>query len=100
MFSIYSTTTVRVHSAQLMYVQLWCERMTHLSERDVTPTDFAPPPQPLVGLSAKMASIMEGPLSKWTNLMKGWQYRWFVLDYNAGLLSYYTVSMIPTNALH
>ncbi|XP_066500327.1 oxysterol-binding protein-related protein 9 isoform X3 [Hoplias malabaricus] len=37
-----------------------------------------------------MASIMEGPLSKWTNLMKGWQYRWFVLDYNAGLLSYYT----------
>lgn len=23
--------------------------------------------------------------------MKGWQYRWFVLDYNAGLLSYYTV---------
>ncbi|KAK3539988.1 hypothetical protein QTP70_019636, partial [Hemibagrus guttatus] len=58
--------------------------------RDVTPLDFAPPPQPLVGLSAKMASIMEGPLSKWTNLMKGWQYRWFVLDYNAGLLSYYT----------
>lgn len=39
----------------------------------------------------KMASIMEGPLSKWTNVMKGWQYRWFVLDYNAGLLSYYTV---------
>eukprot|EP00079_Xenopus_tropicalis_P034806 XP_017948577.1 PREDICTED: oxysterol-binding protein-related protein 9 isoform X4 [Xenopus tropicalis] len=39
---------------------------------------------------SKMASIMEGPLSKWTNVMKGWQYRWFVLDYNAGLLSYYT----------
>ncbi|XP_012877646.1 PREDICTED: oxysterol-binding protein-related protein 9 [Dipodomys ordii] len=37
-----------------------------------------------------MASIVEGPLSKWTNVMKGWQYRWFVLDYNAGLLSYYT----------
>ncbi|XP_035638109.1 oxysterol-binding protein-related protein 9 isoform X1 [Oncorhynchus keta] len=37
-----------------------------------------------------MASVMEGPLSKWTNVMKGWQYRWFVLDYNAGLLSYYT----------
>uniref|UniRef100_H2YQU3 Oxysterol-binding protein n=1 Tax=Ciona savignyi TaxID=51511 RepID=H2YQU3_CIOSA len=34
--------------------------------------------------------IMEGPLSKWTNVMKGWQYRWFVLDDNAGLLSYYT----------
>ncbi|BFZ16457.1 hypothetical protein BsWGS_19495 [Bradybaena similaris] len=33
---------------------------------------------------------MEGPLSKWTNVMKGWQYRWFVLDDAAGLLSYYT----------
>uniref|UniRef100_A0A8C4P0T9 Oxysterol-binding protein n=1 Tax=Dicentrarchus labrax TaxID=13489 RepID=A0A8C4P0T9_DICLA len=41
-----------------------------------------------------MASIMEGPLSKWTNVMKGWQYRWFVLDYNAGLLSYYTGAVI------
>uniref|UniRef100_T1IK17 Oxysterol-binding protein n=1 Tax=Strigamia maritima TaxID=126957 RepID=T1IK17_STRMM len=37
-----------------------------------------------------MASSMEGPLSKWTNVMKGWQFRWFVLDDNAGLLSYYT----------
>lgn len=36
--------------------------------------------------------MMEGSLSKWTNVMKGWQYRWFVLDENAGLLSYYTVS--------
>ncbi|KAG7301726.1 hypothetical protein JYU34_014713 [Plutella xylostella] len=34
--------------------------------------------------------MMEGSLSKWTNVMKGWQYRWFVLDDNAGLLSYYT----------
>uniref|UniRef100_A0A8C7R386 Oxysterol-binding protein n=1 Tax=Oncorhynchus mykiss TaxID=8022 RepID=A0A8C7R386_ONCMY len=41
-----------------------------------------------------MASVMEGPLSKWTNVMKGWQYRWFVLDYNAGLLSYYTGAVI------
>ncbi|XP_075920180.1 oxysterol-binding protein-related protein 9 isoform X4 [Petromyzon marinus] len=37
-----------------------------------------------------MAFVMEGPLSKWTNVMQGWQYRWFVLDYSAGLLSYYT----------
>lgn len=36
-------------------------------------------------------SVMEGFLSKWTNVMKGWQYRWFVLDENAGILSYYTV---------
>lgn len=26
-----------------------------------------------------MASIMEGPLSKWTNVMKAGQCRWFVL---------------------
>ncbi|KAI8774263.1 oxysterol-binding protein-related protein 9 isoform X1 [Biomphalaria glabrata] len=37
-----------------------------------------------------MAIKMEGPLSKWTNVMKGWQYRWFVLDDESGLLSYYT----------
>ncbi|CAH1127420.1 unnamed protein product [Ceutorhynchus assimilis] len=35
-------------------------------------------------------AVMEGSLSKWTNVMKGWQYRWFVLDDNSGLLSYYT----------
>ncbi|XP_039437212.1 oxysterol-binding protein-related protein 9 isoform X1 [Culex pipiens pallens] len=37
-------------------------------------------------------AVLEGTLSKWTNVMKGWQYRWFVLDeYTAGgLLSYYT----------
>ncbi|CAB4026774.1 Hypothetical predicted protein, partial [Paramuricea clavata] len=37
-----------------------------------------------------MAISMEGPLSKWTNVVKGWQYRWFVLDEAVGLLSYYT----------
>eukprot|EP00795_Rhopilema_esculentum_P004515 gene4515-20767_t len=37
-----------------------------------------------------MAVKLEGPLSKWTNVVKGWQYRWFVLDENTGLLSYYT----------
>lgn len=41
-------------------------------------------------------TILEGTLSKWTNVMKGWQYRWFVLDENAGLLSYYTVSVRGT----
>lgn len=35
--------------------------------------------------------FMEGPLSKWTNMVNGWQYRWFVLDQSAGLLSYYVV---------
>ena len=37
---------------------------------------------------------MEGALTKWTNLVKGWQYRWFVLDEDMGLLSYYTVSIL------
>lgn len=37
---------------------------------------------------------MEGPLSKWTNVIEGWQYRWFVLDETAGILTYYTVSQI------
>ena len=52
-----------------------------------------------MNLVLKMASqtsslqrVMEGPLSKWTNVMHGWQYRWFVLDQASGLLSYYTVS--------
>lgn len=39
-------------------------------------------------------AMLEGTLSKWTNVMKGWQYRWFVLDEYAGLLSYYTVCTI------
>ncbi len=43
---------------------------------------------------ASSKRIIEGPLSKWTNLVNGWQYRWFVLDQNAGLLSYYTVSCL------
>lgn len=38
------------------------------------------------------SSKMEGPLSKWTNVIEGWQYRWFVLDEHAGILAYYTVS--------
>jgi len=43
--------------------------------------------------SATCVNFMEGPLSKWTNVMKGWQFRWFVLDENTGLLSYYTVNL-------
>lgn len=33
---------------------------------------------------------MEGPLSKWTNMMKGWQLRFFVLDEHTLCLNYYT----------
>jgi len=32
---------------------------------------------------------MDGQLSKFTNLMKGWQNRWFVLDAERGTLAYY-----------
>merc|ERR1719270_621602 len=31
----------------------------------------------------------EGQLSKFTNVVKGWQYRWFVLEPSAGVLEYY-----------
>jgi len=37
---------------------------------------------------------IEGPLSKWTNVVIGWQYRWFVLDEGAGVLWYYTVCIV------
>jgi len=40
---------------------------------------------------------MEGTLSKWTNVVKGWQYRWCVLDDISGTLSYYTVSIKAKN---
>lgn len=32
---------------------------------------------------------LSGQLYKYTNVMKGWQYRWFTVDAQAGLLSYY-----------
>ena len=35
----------------------------------------------------------EGPLSKWTNVIQGWQYRFFVLDPTQGMLIYYTVRL-------
>ena len=31
----------------------------------------------------------EGQLNKFTNVVKGWQYRWFVLDPESGRLEYY-----------
>jgi hypothetical protein len=40
--------------------------------------------------STDSRDILEGPLCKWTNVVHGWQYRWFVLDKKLGFLSYYT----------
>ncbi|XP_065905704.1 oxysterol-binding protein-related protein 9-like [Dysidea avara] len=41
-------------------------------------------------MMSRSTRVIEGPLSKWTNMVNGWQYRWFVLDQTSGLLSYYT----------
>lgn len=32
---------------------------------------------------------LSGQLYKFTNVIKGWQYRWFTVDSQAGILSYY-----------
>ncbi|XP_064216054.1 oxysterol-binding protein-related protein 11 isoform X2 [Tribolium castaneum] len=49
-------------------------------------------------LKSKLMSVMDlhtkqrqfsGQLYKYTNVMKGWQYRYFTVDANAGLLHYY-----------
>ncbi|XP_014280701.1 oxysterol-binding protein-related protein 11 isoform X1 [Halyomorpha halys] len=36
-----------------------------------------------------MCQLYEGQLSKYTNVMKGWQFRWFILDPKTGILSYF-----------
>lgn len=42
---------------------------------------------------------LEGFLNKWTNVIRGWQYRWFVLDEQTGILSYYTVNRYCFNII-
>ncbi|XP_026277867.1 oxysterol-binding protein-related protein 11 [Frankliniella occidentalis] len=39
--------------------------------------------------SDKLRQQFEGQLYKYTNVMKGWQHRWFVLDPEMGTLSYF-----------
>ena len=36
---------------------------------------------------------LEGQLTKFTNVMKGWQHRWFILDPESGMLEYFEVGM-------
>lgn len=43
---------------------------------------------------------MEGPLCKWTNVVKGWQYRYFTLDISQALLSYYTVRTVRVSEIN
>ena len=45
----------------------------------------------LVGLYYCYRQPLEGLLYKYTNVMKGWQYRWFVLNPDVGRLEYYEV---------
>ncbi|XP_055944965.1 oxysterol-binding protein-related protein 11-like isoform X2 [Argiope bruennichi] len=37
----------------------------------------------------KMRLPLEGQLYKYTNVMKGWQYRWFIITPDTGMLEYY-----------
>jgi hypothetical protein len=46
----------------------------------------APPP---AEVSEQMLQRHEGQLSKFTNVVKGWQYRWFVLEPESGTLEYF-----------
>ncbi|CAN8028446.1 unnamed protein product, partial [Ixodes persulcatus] len=39
----------------------------------------------------KMRQPLEGQLFKYTNVVKGWQYRWFVLNPDIGMFEYYMV---------
>lgn len=48
----------------------------------------------------------EGQLYKYTNVVKGWQHRYFLVDSNAGLLHYYVCEgekpegAVPRASLH
>ncbi|KAG8184227.1 hypothetical protein JTE90_013204 [Oedothorax gibbosus] len=42
----------------------------------------------------KMSRPLEGQLYKYTNVVKGWQYRWFILIPETGILEYYTLDEV------
>ena len=74
-------------------VKAWC--CSHAVVSVSTESHFLPPTarvnnQGSRQLCSRRMVTMEGTLSKWTNVMQGWRYRYFVLDDNAGLFSYYT----------
>jgi len=43
-----------------------------------------------------LSQIQEGQLFKYTNVVKGWQHRWFIVDPREGTLSYFLVSYSHT----
>ncbi|CAN8004570.1 unnamed protein product [Ixodes hexagonus] len=52
----------------------------------------------------KMRQPLEGQLFKYTNVVKGWQYRWFVLNPDIGMFEYYMLDELkkgrPRGAVH
>nr|XP_058933302.1 oxysterol-binding protein-related protein 10 isoform X2 [Kogia breviceps] len=44
---------------------------------------------PCGGSGGRRGPALEGVLSKYTNLLQGWQNRYFVLDFEAGILQYF-----------
>ena len=42
----------------------------------------------------------EGQLNKFTNVVKGWQYRWFILDPESGRLEYYLIEVLAIHFSH
>jgi len=56
-------------------------QLTHSRSSSLTMSD---------SMSAEMmCQLYEGQLYKYTNVMKGWQFRWFILDPKTGILNYY-----------
>lgn len=64
--------------------------------------DFEPTSASLDSHSTRGSSVsseimnqrFSGQLSKYTNVVKGWQYRWFLLDPHTGMLHYYLVRLM------
>jgi len=46
------------------------------------------------GGNLKLGHHYEGQLNKYTNVMKGWQFRWFVINPDHGTLDYHVVKML------
>ncbi|XP_037933417.1 oxysterol-binding protein-related protein 11 isoform X2 [Teleopsis dalmanni] len=48
-------------------------------------------------LNQSVRHQLNGQLSKYTNVVKGWQYRWFTVDPKTGTLSYYLCDSSSSN---
>lgn len=82
-----------------------------LSQKFLGPYHCSPTPSPTWEYQEfdtveerKRRQPMEGQLCKYTNVMKGWQYRWFSLDPDSGSLEYFEKEehkkQRPRGALH